>query len=215
MTVNIESISERNGISFLSPSDKKIYSVGISTGGLAEIRMAQSDSRRHIIATTIDSTGAEYAKQRIQESGFSDQIEVKIEDVSQSLPYPNRHFDYIYARLVLHYLAKDALTSALTELFRVLRTEGKIFIVVRSVDCLEASDKAAKFNELTGLTTYTSGGKSYSRYFHSQESIKRYLSLTGFSVKHMDAYKEQLCVDFHRTQFSSQIDSLIEVLAIK
>lgn len=215
MKVNLESISERNGINFLSPRDKRVYSVGISTGGLAEIKMARSDRKRHIIATTVDLSGAECAKQCIRESGLSDQIEVKIEDVSQPLPYPDCHFDYIYARLVLHYLDKNALTSALTELYRVLRTEGKLFIAVRSVDCMEANDKAARFDALTGLTTYSSGGKSYSRYFHSQESIKESLSLAGFAIKHMDAYQEQLCVDFHRTQLSSQIDSLIEVLAIK
>lgn len=215
MKVNLESISERNGIDFLSPTDKKIYSVGISTGGLAEIKMAQSDRERNIIATTIDLAGAEYAKQRIRESGLSDQIEVKIEDVSKHLTYSNCYFDYIYARLVLHYLAKDTLTSALAELYRVLRAGGKIFIVVRSVDCLEASDNASKFDALTGLTTYSSGGKSYSRYFHSRESIKEHLSLAGFTIMHMDAYQEQLCVDFHRTQLSSQIDSLIEVLAVK
>lgn len=215
MKVSLESISEKNGINFLSPTDKKIYSVGISTGGLAEIKMAQSDRKRHIIATTIDLAGAEYAKQRIRESGLSDQIEVKIEDVGQPIPYPKCHFDYIYARLVLHYLTKDTLTSALAELYRVLRTEGKIFIVVRSVDCLEASDKAAKFDALTGLTTYSSEGKSYSRYFHSQESIKEHLTLAGFAIKHMDAYQEQLCVDFQRAKLSSQIDSLIEILAVK
>ena len=87
--------------------------------------------------------------------------------------------------------------------------------MVRSVDCLEASDKASKFDALTGLTTYSSGGKSYSRYFHSQESIKEHLSLAGFTIKHMDAYQEQLCVDFQRTKPSSHIDSLIEVLATK
>lgn len=213
--VNLDSISERNGINFLSPTDKRVYSVGISTGGLAEIKMAQPVRDRHIIATTVHLTGAEYAKQFIRESGLSDQIEIKIEDVSQPLPYPNCHFDYIYARLVLHYLAKDALISALAELYRVLRAEGKIFIVVRSVDCLEASDKAARFDALTALTTYSSEGKSYSRYFHSQESIKEHLSLAGFTIKGMDAYQEQLCVDFERTKPSSQIDSLIEVIAVK
>lgn len=215
MNFDLESISERNGINFLSPTDKKIYSVGISTGGTAEIKMAQSNRERSIIATTIDLAGARYAKQCIQKVGLIDQIEVKIEDVSQPLPYPNSHFDYIYARLVLHYLSKDALTSALAELYRVLRIEGKLFIAVRSVDCVEARDKAAKFDVLTGLTTYSSGGKSYSRYFHSPESIKEHLSLAGFAIKHMDAYQEQLCVDFHRKQLSSQVDSLIEVLATK
>lgn len=104
MKVNLESISEKNGINFLCSADKKIYSVGISTGGSAEIKMVQSEKERSIIATTLDLAGAEYAKQHIQELGLSDRIEVKIEDVSHPLPYPNCHFDYIYARLVLHYL---------------------------------------------------------------------------------------------------------------
>lgn len=215
MRTRLESISEKNGLSFLSQTDRQIYSVGISTGGSAEIKMAQTDRKRHIIATTVDLAGAEYAKQCIRKSGLSDQIEIKIEDVSKPFSYPNCHFDYIYARLVLHYLAKDALTSALAELYRVLQADGKIFIVVRSVDCLEARDQAGKFNALTGLTTYSSGGKSYSRYFHTQGSIKEHLSVAGFTIKHLDAYQEQLYVDFHRTQLSSQIDHLIEVLATK
>src|ERR1700722_8962643 len=166
---NLESISERNGIELLSESDRKIYSVGISTGGVAEIRMARSNKNRHIIATTIDSEGADYATQQIEKLGFSDQISVKIEDVSQPLPYADSYFDYVYARLVLHYLPKDALTAALTELHRVLRTNGQIFVVVRSVDCPEAQAKTAKFDAVTGLTTHSSRGKLYSRYFHSQE----------------------------------------------
>lgn len=211
---NLESISETNGINFLSHKDKKIYSVGISTGGLAEIKMAKAQSARHVIATTIDPKGAEHAKHRIKELGFSDQIDIKIEDVSQQLPYPNDHFDYIYARLILHYLTKDALASALAELHRVLRTNGRIFVVVRSTDCPEARN-AAKFDAVTCLTTYSSGKESYSRYFHTQESISHYLSQAGFTIEHMAAYQEHLCVDFQRTLPASQIDSLIEVLATK
>lgn len=52
---HLESISEKNGIDFLSAMDRKIYSVGISTGRLAEIKIAQSDKQRHIIAITIDA----------------------------------------------------------------------------------------------------------------------------------------------------------------
>ena len=57
-----ESISERNGINFLSKTDQLIYSVGISTGGQAEMKMAQEDPKRQIVAITIDQEGAEFAK---------------------------------------------------------------------------------------------------------------------------------------------------------
>lgn len=207
------SISENNGIEALTAKDKKIYSVGISTGGAAEIRMALADPERHIIATTIDSNGAEFARNKIEKLGLSHQIEVRIEDVTETLPYPNGYFDYIYARLVLHYLPSNDLQFALNELCRVLRRGGRIFVVVRSVDCYEARDQSSTLDPSTGLTTYDSNGNLYSRYFHSEESIQSYLKSSGFSSKYVRSYEEQLCVDFHRMKPAKQIDTLIEVLA--
>lgn len=46
-----QSISENNGIATLNDSDLEIYSVGISTGGIAEIRMAELNPQRRVIAT--------------------------------------------------------------------------------------------------------------------------------------------------------------------
>lgn len=209
------STSENNGIALLTEDDQKIYSVGISTGGAAEMRMAISHPSRHIVATTLDFSGAEFAQNQIAEKGLSKQIEVKIENVADRLPYADGYFDYIYARLVLHYLAKSDLQRALRELHRTLRVGGKLFIVVRSVDCVEAQDKNSLFNPETGLTTYCSNGNTYSRYFHSEASIKNYTTLSGFSVKHICTYQERLCVDFQRLIPSKQIDTLIEVLAMK
>lgn len=131
------------------------------------------------------------------------------------MPYPQGYFDYIYARLVLHYLPRSALQSALKELYRVLRTNGKIFVVVRSIDCTEAREKSSRFDAHSGLTTYVSDGTSYARYFHSEESIQNHLTLAGFSIKHVNTYNEKLCIDFERTMPAKQIDSLIELLAIK
>lgn len=125
----LESISEENEINLLSTTDRKIYSVKIPTGGLVGIKMAQSDKQKHIIATTIDSAGAEYAKQLVEGMGPSEQLEVNLEDVSQFLPYSDGYFDYIYARLVLHYLSKDALMSTLSKLYRILRTGEDIGII--------------------------------------------------------------------------------------
>lgn len=211
----MESISENNGIGFLLDRDKKIYCAGISTGGSAEIKMAHLPGERQITATTLDPEGAEYAKQCVQRVGLGNQIAIKIEDVAQPLPYSDGNFDYIYARLILHYLPKDALKLALAELYRVLRTEGRIFVVVRSADCPEACGSGAQFDPATCLTTYSSSGLSYSRYFHTQGSIQHHLSQAGFTIKNITSYQEQLCVDFQRKQQANQIDHLIEVLAVK
>lgn len=211
----ITSISENNGIALLDENDVRIYSVGISTGGVAEMRMAQANLQRCIIATTIDLEGAQFARQLIEQAGLSNQIDVRIEDVANDLPYPDACFDFIYARLVLHYLPQLKLIAALRELHRVLKTDGKIFVVVRSVECQQAQDKNATFDPITKMTTFSSRGTSYARYFHSEESIQNYLHSSGFHPKYVKSYEEQLCVDFKRLQPSGQVDMLIESLACK
>lgn len=210
------SLSENNSLSVLTDEDLRVYSIGISTGGVAEMRMASLHPQRHVIATTIDLGGAKFAKKYIDEKGLSKQVDIKIEDVTQPLPYDDDFFDFIYARLVLHYLTRDQLTQALKELHRIMKNGGKLFVVVRSTQCDEASGKNAKHDPQTGLTTYTTSTKSsYSRYFHTENSICEYLLKTGFSIKHVNSYKEQLYVDFQRTKPASQVDTLIEVVSYK
>lgn len=211
-----QSVSENNGIATLNDSDLLIYSVGISTGGIAEMRMAELNSHRIIIASTIDEEGANFARKYIETKGLSKQVIVKIEDVSKTLPYENHSFDFIYARLVLHYLPKIELIQALNELHRILKDGGKLFIVVRSSKCYEATSKRAIFDPIRGLTTYTSNdGNSYSRFFHSENSIQEYVKASGFTVQQVKSYQEQLCIDFQRTKPSNYIDTLIEILVSK
>ncbi len=211
----MDSFSENRGLALLSQSDTRIYSIGISTGGIAEIRMAAKNPNCQITATTIDSAGAEFAKKQIQQAHFSHQIAVRIENVAQPLPYPDRYFHFIYARLVLHYLPKQNLIQSLQELHRVLACDGKLFIVVRSYTCLDAQQTNAVYDSKTGMTTYFSKGISLSRHFHSEESIQGYLADAGFSIENITSYEELLCSDFQRTQPAEKPDDLIEVLARK
>lgn len=211
----MKSISEDNGIAFLKPDDLKVYSVGISTGGHAEIRMAKLNSSRSIIATTIDREGAKFAESTIEEKGLSKQIIVKIEDVSTPLSYADHSFDFCYARLVLHYLSKIELKRALDELNRILKAYGRLFIVVRSAECLAAKSPNALYDPLTGFTTSESSGIIYRRYFHTEDSIRKHLMSSKFSISHIKSYDEHLCEDFQRTKLSAYPDALIEVLATK
>lgn len=210
----MNSISENHGLSLVFDQDEDIYSVGISTGGIAEIRMARAHPNRRIVATTIDLEGANFAQDQIKEALLSDRITVRIEDVAKSLPYQDESFDFVYARLVLHYLPKTDLQNALQELHRVLKPTGRIFVVVRSTACLEAQQGFCNIE--TGMTTYTSkNGGIYSRCFHSEDSISDCLEKAGFHITHVKSYEEQLCIDFQRTKLSSNSDSLIEIYASK
>ncbi|PIV09595.1 hypothetical protein COS31_04820 [Candidatus Roizmanbacteria bacterium CG02_land_8_20_14_3_00_36_15] len=49
--------SERNGLTLITPLDLSVYSPGISTGGVAEIKMVLDNKQRRVTATTIDALG--------------------------------------------------------------------------------------------------------------------------------------------------------------
>jgi ubiquinone/menaquinone biosynthesis C-methylase UbiE len=214
------STSEDNGLAVLTDNDLTIYSVGISTGGVAEIRMAQTNPRRQIIATTIDAVGADFAEQQIAKAGYGQQIETKLEDVAKPLPYPDNTFDYVYARLVLHYLTEQELICALAEQHRILKPAGKLFVVVRSTKCPNALQDNNTFDPITHLTAYTYTNKTgekklLRRFFHTEESIGDYVRDAGFSMRYIKSYDEQLFSDFEREIQATDIDNVIELLAVK
>ena len=64
---------------------KNILSIGISTGGSAEIKMAKKCPNAKIIATTIDEKELKFSKEKISEFKEKEQIEVKLEDISKSM----------------------------------------------------------------------------------------------------------------------------------
>ncbi len=208
--------SEEAGIALTPDDAEQILSVGISTGGIAEIRMAENSPSAHIVATTIDIAGAKFAQEYIDQAGYSDSIDVKIEDVTEPMPYADETFDYVYARLVLHYLSKHDLATALSGLHRVVKTKGKLFTVVRSTDCPDARQADSTYNPTTGFTTCTGkNGDKYSRYYHSPGSIANAIARAGFKIDSLDAYDEQLFIDFKRTEIADHTDNVIEVVATK
>lgn len=218
----MESISEKNGLELIEEKDINILSIGISTSGSAEINMAKKKPNSKIIATTIDEKGLNIVKEIIDKEKLNNQIEVKLEDVTKKSNYPDNYFDYIYARLVLHYLNNQDLEFALNELYRILKTEGKIFIVVRSTNAWEAKLDGTTYDETTGFTkhpdirTYGTPNVKYCyRRLHTEESITNFLEKSNFKLKHTKVYDEYLSPDFDRKNMNDKASELIEVLAIK
>lgn len=218
----MESISEKNGLELIEENDLNILSIGISTSGSAEIKMAKKNPYSKIIATTIDEKGLNIVKEIIDKENLNNQIEVKLEDVTKKSNYQDNYFDYIYARLVLHYLNNKDLENALEELNRVLKPNGKIFIVVRSTNAWEAKLDGTTYDEETGFTkhpdirTYGTPDVKYCyRRLHTEESIKEFLEKAKFKVKHTKVYDEYLSPDFDRKNMNDKASELIEVLATK
>lgn len=216
------STSEEHGINLITEKDLNILSIGISTAGSAEIKMAEKNRNSHIIATTIDKEGLNYTKNIIEQYGLSDRIETKLEDISEKMPYNDEFFDFVYARLVLHYLDNENLTNALKEIKRVMKKHGRLYIVVRSRDEWEAKLEGASYDENTGITKYpkydtlgTDNVEYLYRRLHTVDSLSSFLVAEGFDIKYIKEYKEQNYKDYKRTEKVKYPNSLIECLCEK
>jgi len=214
--------SEKRGLKHLNKSMTNILSIGISTGGSAEISMAKKCPNAHIIATTIDEKGLAFSKEKMSQFKESKQIEAKIEDVSKPMSYKDNTFDYIYARLVLHYLNKQQLDNALNELYRVLKPNGKLFIVARNNKEWEISKKefVIDYDEETNITTYYEQWrkeKEVKRQFLSAEQLNEVLTKHDFKIISNKSYKERLYTDYERTRKnrSKKANYLTEVVVTK
>lgn len=215
------SISEENGIKALRENDLIVFSPGISSGGFAEIRMAITDPKRKVIATTIDNEGLDFSIANIYELGLDSQIETKIEDLTKEYPYPDNYFDYIYARLVLHYLSFQELNEVLDNFRKSLKDTGHLFIVVRSEKNVDRNKPDQEYDPNTRLTKvyYRDENKniigSGVRYFHTPATIREHLEKSGFNIDYIKEYQEQLYKDFMRTKIAPRLDHVIEVHTTK
>lgn len=216
------STSEEHGINLITENDLNILSIGISTAGSAEIKMAEKNRNSHIIATTIDKEGLNYTKNIIEQYGLSNRIETKLEDVSEKMPYNDEFFDFVYARLVLHYLDNENLRKALKEIKRVMKKHGRLYIVVRSRDEWEAKLEGASYDENTGITKYpkydtigTDNVEYLNRRLHTVDSLRSFLAAEGFNIQYIKEYKEQSYKDYKRTEKVKYPNSLIECLCEK
>ena len=216
-----KSTSETKGLELIPRDSDNILSIGVSTGLSAELQFCNVNPTVKVIATTIDSSGYTYAQNLIEDSHLEGRITIKLEDVSEPMSYKDNQFDYIYARLVLHYLDSSELDRALKEIFRVLKQGATAYIVVRSTECPDIKPGTATYDPISKKTTcvikdYNNGSEiTYSRYFHTIESISAHLLKAGFSVESCAQYDEQLYIDFQRTVIAPELDNLIEVVAVK
>lgn len=211
-----ESRSENDGLNALKNTDLKVLSIGISTAGEAEIKMVKDQPGRSVVATTLDQNGLEYVREKIKAAGYDSQIEARFEDIAkEDLPYENETFNFIYARLVLHYLTAQQLHTALSSMYRILKNDGRVFIVVRSVESQELHDGVIGYDSNTHITTYTTAfGARAERYFHTVTSISGAVEEAGFHINSVDVFDEDLSVDFNR-EGEAVSNNLIELVARK
>lgn len=214
--MNNFSISELDGINLINNNMENVLSVGISTNGNAEIEMLNKNENLFIIGTTIDKKGIEKTKKIVSDKKIEDRFLLKLEDVRDKDLYEDDSFDYIYARLVLHYLTDSELNEVLKEFRRILKKDGLLYIVVRSDKCDEYINNLIKFDEKTGLSEHvTFTGVVDKRRFHNYETITKSVTDAGLNIKSIKDYDEVLYADYERTIPVDVRNNLIEVICFK
>ncbi len=212
--------SEKRALKLLDESMQNILSIGISTGGSAEIKFAKYCPNAQVVATTIDEKGLEFTNEKLRQYEESKRIIAKIEDVSKEMPYENNFFDFIFARLVLHYLTKQQLEAALKEIYRVLKPNGRFFVVARNNKEWELTkpEFIISYDEETNITTYYEQWEKKiirKRQFLSEEQLQDLLKIYGFKIESCKSYREYLYTDYERTIKSHKPNYLTEIVAIK
>lgn len=209
--------SEERGLEMIDKGNYlSIFSPGVSSGGFSEIRMVMGNESRKVVATTIDQAGIETVKENVKKLNLEKKISIKLEDLREKLPYGENSFDFVYARLVLHYLSAQELDRVLLDFNRILTSNSGLFIILRSKKNVNSSnnliyDDKTKFTEEIYRNTEGNEVGRSKRYFHTPQSITQHLVKAGFEVSEITEYKEQLYKDFMRTQKASHKDNLIEI----
>ncbi|PIY69322.1 hypothetical protein COY90_01310, partial [Candidatus Roizmanbacteria bacterium CG_4_10_14_0_8_um_filter_39_9] len=61
-------------------------------------------------------------------------LRFQVVDMTQSFPFEDNTFDVVYARLSLHYFEDNVTKNVFSEIYRVLKPEGIICFVCKSVE---------------------------------------------------------------------------------
>lgn len=81
--------------------------------------------------TDISKDGIEYTKKLLRDNGLNAELKVAAAD---NIPYEDNYFDGIISHGVLVYCRTNEIRNAAKEICRVLKPNGKAFIVVRNTE---------------------------------------------------------------------------------
>jgi len=143
----------------LLASDKKILDVGCGTGEQARVLLSQGR----------DVFGIEPAPNMLTVSAQG--LEARVQQgVVGDLPFPDEHFDFVYALEVFRYLSSAENIRGMSEIWRVLKPGGTFFATYVNLYALDLFYLWTKARTLTGSvenhTEFETPSTLYQRLHH-------------------------------------------------
>lgn len=103
-------------------SGDKVLDIGCGRGRIAH--HVASYTGAHVTGLNIDKEQIGLARAYAKETGMENQLDFKISNYNDRLPFPDNHFDSVYYVQVLSYSTN--LTDFYKEVFRVVKPGGKV-----------------------------------------------------------------------------------------
>lgn len=159
---NLPSIFSETAITYF-PDNGEVLELGAGTGQ-DTVFFARKGYR--VTSTDIETKLLTQTVANLPEK-IRDRVNVTELDLRDSLPFNDHSFDVIYAHLSIHYFDTKTTTILFGEIFRVLRPEGMLAILVNSTK--DPEYKTGKkieddYSDVDGVL----------KHFFSVESIKRF-----------------------------------------
>lgn len=104
---------------------ERLLDLGCGTATLT-IMLKLREPRAEITGFDSDKEILEIARRKISEAGVNVALDV---GTATNLPYPDAAFNVVVASLMLHHLKTEDKKKALSEIYRVLPMEGRLFVM--------------------------------------------------------------------------------------
>ena len=158
---------------------KRVLDIGCGAGQLS---LALSQQNASVIGIDVSSRMVELAKKRL-----GNQIEFRVHDLSQPLPFEDSSFDIVVASLVMHYL--EDWIPALREIRRVLTPQGCMaFSTHHPTMDWKLHSPANYFTKKQSTEVWVKGGKPFevTTWRRPLAEISREISEAGLVISRID-----------------------------
>ena len=160
---------------FNTLKDKEVLEIGCGSGWGTTI-ISKYFSPLKIVATDLDERQIVLARKNVKNKNI-------IFETAEAvvLPYQDNSFDAVFEYGTIHHISSPDWQKCLTEVYRVLKSDGKFFVYDVSIESFQ--------NSLYGKIIKATSLHPYERMYQKEEFVK-HLSSIGFKIaKRFDGYR--------------------------
>ncbi len=160
----------------------RVLDAGCGTGDLAIAAKSVIGSQGEMFGTDASAKMIRVAQKKIQQRAADVNFQV---DLIEKISFPDNHFDVVMNSLVMHHLPDDLKNKGLTEMYRVLKPGGSIYIVD-----MQSTGAGNIFRRFSDLMIQIHGGHKSMQ--NNVDKLAPIIESAGFTKMEKGAVNRQL-----------------------